>query len=278
MHIITDSAADFTREELDQLSVTCVPMQVIFGEESVSASELSSDTFWQRLLSGEIAKTSQPSPDAFLREFERYDEEILYVGVSSSLSGTIQSASIASSMLEHAKIHIVDTLSGAAGQKLLVMHACRLRDEGTLTAHEIAEELQQLRSRIHVYASLDTLENLARSGRISKAAASIGTLAQLKPIVRIAPETNGHVEVCGKAIGRHRAIDSVIKLIENHNIDGRFPIIPVYSYTPDNCAALIKKLQACGITVSEDLCSALGPTLATHIGPNAFGAAFVAAE
>jgi len=278
MHIITDSAADFTREELDQLSVTCVPMQVIFGEESVSASELSSDTFWQRLLCGEIAKTSQPSPDAFLREFERYDEEILYVGVSSSLSGTIQSASIASSMLEHAKIHIVDTLSGAAGQKLLVMHACRLRDEGTLTAHEIAEELQQLRSRIHVYASLDTLENLARSGRISKAAASIGTLAQLKPIVRIAPETNGHVEVCGKAIGRHRAIDSVIKLIENHNIDGRFPIIPVYSYTPDNCAALIKKLQACGITVSEDLCSALGPTLATHIGPNAFGAAFVAAE
>jgi len=278
MHIITASAADFTREELDQLSVTCVPMQVIFGEESVSASELSSDTFWQRLLCGEIAKTSQPSPDAFLREFERYDEEILYVGVSSSLSGTIQSASIASSMLEHAKIHIVDTLSGAAGQKLLVMHACRLRDEGTLTAHEIAEELQQLRSRIHVYASLDTLENLARSGRISKAAASIGTLAQLKPIVRIAPETNGHVEVCGKAIGRHRAIDSVIKLIENHNIDGRFPIIPVYSYTPDNCAALIKKLQACGITVSEDLCSALGPTLATHIGPNAFGAAFVAAE
>ena len=278
MHIITDSAADFTREELDQLSVTCVPMQVIFGEESVSASELSSDTFWQRLLCGEIAKTSQPSPDAFLREFERYDEEILYVGVSSSLSGTIQSASIASSMLEHAKIHIVDTLSGAAGQKLLVMHACRLRDEGTLTAHEIAEELQQLRSRIHVYASLDTLENLARSGRISKAAASIGTLAQLKPIVRITPETNGHVEVCGKAIGRHRAIDSVIKLIEKHNIDERFPVIPIYSYTPDNCAALIKKLQACGITVSEDLCSALGPTLATHIGPNAFGAAFVAAE
>jgi len=278
MHIITDSAADFTREELDQLSVTCVPMQVIFGEESVSASELSSDTFWQRLLSGEIAKTSQPSPDAFLREFERYDEEILYVGVSSSLSGTIQSASIASSMLEHAKIHIVDTLSGAAGQKLLVMHACRLRDEGTLTAHEIAEELQQLRSRIHVYASLDTLENLARSGRISKAAASIGTLAQLKPIVRIAPETNGHVEVCGKAIGRHRAIDSVIKLIEKHNIDERFPVIPIYSYTPDNCAALIKKLQACGIAVSEDLYSALGPTLATHIGPNAFGAAFVAAE
>lgn len=281
MHIITDSAADFTREELEQYNIACVPMQVIFGEESISAAALSLDSFWQNLLSGQIAKTSQPSPDAFLTEFESAqdnNEEIVYVGVSSTLSGTLQSATIAASMCERTSIHIVDTLTGAGGQKLLVLHACRLRDEGRLSAREIAEELNSLRSRIHVYASLDTLENLARSGRISKAAASIGTLAQLKPIVCITPETNGHIEVCGKAIGRHRAIDSVIKLIQKQKIDERFPILPIYSYTPDNCAALIKKLDACGISVSEEAYSALGPTLSTHVGPNAFGVAFVAAE
>ena len=281
MRIITDSAADFTREELDQLGITCVPMQVIFGEESVSAADLSPDIFWQRLLSGEIAKTSQPSPEAFLQEFEAAQaagEESIYIGVSSSISGTLQSATIAASMMENAKIHIVDTLSGAGGQKLLVLYACRLRDEGSMSACEIAEELNRLRSRIHVYASLDTLENLARSGRISKAAANIGTLAQLKPIVRIAPETNGHIEVCGKAIGRHRAIDSVTKLIQKQKIDERFPIIPLYSCNADNCAALIKKLQSCGIPAEEALLSALGPTLSTHVGPNVFGAAFVAAE
>lgn len=281
MRIITDSAADFTCEELAQYNISCVPMQVMFGQESASASDLPPDAFWRRLLSGEIAKTSQPSPDAFLREFEAAQaagEETVYVGVSSSISGTIQSATIASSMIEREIIHIVDTLTGAGGQKLLAMHACRLRDEGRLAAHEIAEELKKLRSRIHLYASLDTLDNLARSGRISKAAASIGTLAQLKPLVRITPETDGNIEVCGKAIGRHRAIDAVAKLITRHRIDDRFPVMPIYTYSPDNCAALVKKLKTFGVSVSENLYSALGPTLSTHIGPNAYGIVFVEAE
>ena len=91
-------------------------------------------------------------------------------------------------------------------------------------------------------AGLDTLENLARSGRISKAAANIGTLAQLKPLVRIAPETAGSIDVCGKAIGRHRAIDAVARMISQHRLDERYPVIPLYTHSSENCAALIKKL------------------------------------
>lgn len=281
MRIITDSAADFTREELEQNDVHCVPMQVIFGAESFSASALSAEEFWRRLLSGEIGKTSQPSPDAFLAEFEaaqRAGEEVVCIVVSSAISGTMQSAMIAASMLESARIHIVDSLSAAGGQKLLALRACQLRDQGRLTAAEIVGELTRLRSRVHVYAGLDTLENLARSGRISKAAANIGTLAQLKPLVRLTPETAGGVDVCGKAVGRHRAIDAVARMISQHRLDERYPVIPLYTHSIDNCAALIRKLQACGVAVSEHMASALGPTLATHIGAGAYGAAFVEAE
>ena len=281
MRIITDSTADFTREELEQNDVHCVPMQVIFGAESFSASALSAEEFWRRLLSGEIGKTSQPSPDAFLAEFEaaqRAGEEVVCIVVSSAISGTMQSAMIAASMLESARIHIVDSLSAAGGQKLLTLRACQLRDQGTKTAGEIAEELTRLRSRIHLYAGLDTLENLARSGRISKAAANIGMLAQLKPLVRLVPETAGSVDVCGKAVGRHRAIDAVARLIGKCRIDERFPVIPLYTHSSANCAALIKKLQLSGVTVSEHMASALGPTLATHIGAGAYGVAFVEAE
>lgn len=170
------------------------------------------------------------------------------------------------------------TDSAAGGQKLLALHACYLRDQGGMTAAEVAAELTRLRSRVHVYAGLDTPENLARSSRISKAAANIGTLAQLKPLVRLTPETAGSVDVCGKAIGRHRAIDAVARLIGQHRIDERFPVIPLYTHTSENCAALVKKLNACGIAASERMFSALGPTLATHIGPGAYSAAFVAAE
>lgn len=281
MRIITDSAADFTREELEQNDVRCVPMQVMFGTESFSAAALSGEEFWKRLLSGQIAKTSQPSPDAFLAEFEaaqKAGEEVVCIVVSSAISGTMQSAMIAASMLEFAGIHIVDSLSAAGGQKLLTLRACQLRDQGKKTAGETAEELTRLRSRIHLYAGLDTLENLARSGRISKAAANIGMLAQHKPLVRLVPETAGSVDVCGKAVGRHRAIDAVARLIGKCRIDERFPVIPLYTHSRENCAALIKKLQLSGVTVSEHMASALGPTLATHIGAGAYGVAFVEAE
>ena len=282
MRIITDSAADFSAEELLTYQVDRVPMQVMFGDESFTAGhDLPDDLFWKRLLSGEIGKTSQPSPDAFLSAFRKAaeaGEEIIYVGVSSAISGTLQSATIAASMLENAKIHIVDALTGSGAQKLLALHACHLRDEGKLSAQEIVRELEQLRSRVRLYASLDTLENLGRSGRISKAAASIGTLAQLKPIARLTPETEGHIEVCSKAIGRHRAIDSVAKLVLKHKIDERFPVIPLYTYCADNCHALLKKLRACGLTINDQLLTALGPTLGTHIGPNAYGVAFVSED
>lgn len=281
MRILTDSAADFTREELEQNGVRCIPMQVMFGTESFSAAALSGEEFWRRLLSGEIAKTSQPSPDAFLAEFEAAledGEEVVCVLVSSAISGTLQSAMIAASMLDTGRIHIVDSLSAAGRQKLLALHACHLRDQGKRTAEEIAAELTRLRSRVHIYAGLDTLANLARSGRISKAAANIGTLAQLKPLVRITPETAGRVDVCGKAIGRHRAIDAAARLVSRIRIDEHFPVIPLYTHQRENCAAFVKKLEACGIAADERMFSALGPMLATHIGADAYGVALVAAE
>lgn len=278
MRIITDSAADFSQAELDHYHIRCVPMQVMFGTESFSAAELSAEAFWQRLLSGEIAKTSQPSPEAFFTEFQaahRDGEDVVCIVVSSAISGTMQSAMIAASMLEEARIHIVDSLSATGGQKLLAMHACALRDRGCMSAAEIAGELTRLRSRICIYAGLDTLENLARSGRISKAAANIGTLAQLKPLVRITSEMPGLVDVFGKAIGRHRAIDAIARQIAGCAPDPRFPIIPLYSENSDNCAALIRKLCASGLQPDERMLSSLGPTLATHIGAGAYGAAFV---
>ena len=154
IRIITDSAADFTSGELKQLHLTAVPLQIVFGEDTYEDGvTLTPDIFWSRLTSGENPKTSQPSPEAFLTHFEAAKaagDSVLCVLLSSALSGTMQSAMIAASMLESAKIHIVDSLSAAGGQKLLVLHACQLREQGQLTAEEIAGALTRLRSRIHV--------------------------------------------------------------------------------------------------------------------------------
>ena len=105
MRIITDSAADMTQQELHCKDVKCVPMQVMFGEETFTAGQdLTDEQLWSRLLAGQIGKTSQPSPAAFLEAFEKIKaagEEAVCICVSSALSGTLQSAKLALSMLEY---------------------------------------------------------------------------------------------------------------------------------------------------------------------------------
>lgn len=280
MQIITDSAADFTREELSRYGVSCVPTGVIFGEDDyISSDELTEEELWRRSLAGERIRTSQPSPDTFMNIFRAAcsgGESAVYIGVSSALSGTLQSARLAASMLEDCRVYIVDSLCGAAAQKLLVLHACRLRDEGRLLAGELAERIEALRSRIRLYAGVNTLDNLARSGRIPKAVASIGSLARLKPLLEVTRE--GRIGLCGKAFGRHRAIETLAKKIASICIDSEHPVIPFYSYQKENCLALLRKLKELGVSADEALISAIGPAIGAHIGPDAYGVTFIEAE
>lgn len=276
MRIITDSAADFTPEELAEHSIHCVPTQVIFGQECCTPGvDLSCEAFWQRLVAGEKPTTSQPSPAAFLDAFNAAraedDDGAVCICISSGVSGTVQSALLAASMCDWEKLHVVDSLSGTAGQKLLVLEACRLRDEGH-TAAEIAQELNQLRRRVRLCAGLDTLEYLARSGRIPKALASLGALARLKPLVEVSPE--GRIGLCAKAFGRLRAIDTLAQRIARQVIDPKYPFIPLYSFDPANCRVLLEKLATLGVRATSSPC-AIGPSIGPHIGPGVFGAAFV---
>lgn len=280
MRIITDAAADFTLAESLAQDVHVVPTVVMLDGVSYQAGvELPEETFWQQVLSGAEVKTSQPAPEAFLREFEAAKaagEDAVCVCISGALSGTVQSARLAASMAEYDRIHIIDTLSGAAAQKLLVLYACRLRDEGLLKAREIGQKLEELRSRVRLFASLDTLDSLARSGRIPKAVASIGALTQLKPLLTV--NAAGSIVLCGKAFGRHRAVDGLANKIASLRRDDDYPVIPFYAHSRDNCRALIRKLNALGVAVDEKLLSALGPAIAGHIGQGAYGVAFVEAQ
>lgn len=276
MRMMTDAAADFSPEECAQYDVRCIPTGVMLDGETIPPEDWYSDSFWQRVLDGAVVKTSQPAPGVFQEAFEEAvnaGEEVLCINISSALSGTLQSARIAAAELESDLIHIVDSLTGAAAQKLLVLYACRLRDEGRLRAKEIAQKLEELRGRVRLFASLDTLDSLARSGRIPQALANLGELARLKPILTVNAE--GRIVLCDKAFGRSRAISKLAEKVAAMKIDPEFPVIPLFSYDPANCRALLNKLARLGVKVNEQLMSAIGPAIAGHIGPNAYGVVFV---
>lgn len=276
VRIITDSAADFTSAELEARCVTRVSMPVRFsGEVFYDGVDLTKEAFYARLEKGELPQTSQPSPETFRERFEAAraaGDEVVAVLISSALSGTFQGANFARSMLDDPDgVYIVDSKSASLGQRLLVDYAVRLRDGGR-SAREIAAAVEAAAPRVRFYAVVDTLKYLQRGGRLSRTAAAMGTLANLKPIIQL---PTGAVEVVGKAIGMRRAIDFVVDKVKKGNVDPDFPVYTVYSRDRANCDALLASLEKEGCAADPDLCFDLGPTIGAHIGPGACGAAFI---
>ena len=175
-------------------------------------------------------------------------------------------------MVDYDKIYLIDSLSATIGIRLLVEYAEKLIAEGTLSAAEIAEKIDALKSRIHICAAVDTLEYLSRGGRVSKAAAAVGEMAKLKPIITLTPE--GTVSVMGKCIGKNKAISFILKHLNEVTPDPDFPLYSAFTYGTDNAEKLEQKAAAEGLQFTDRL--QLGSTIGAHTGPGVFGFVYIA--
>ena len=278
VQIIVDSTADFSAMEIEKRKITCVPMTIAFGENQYTDGvDLTKEEFFVKLMNEkEFPKTSQPSPAKFVECFEEAKEngdDVVAILISSALSGTVQSAILAKDMVEHDGVYIIDSKSATLGIRLLVDRAVRMRDQGK-SAKEIADTLEELKGRIRLYAGLDTLEYLQKGGRISKAAASIGRLAGIKPIITI--DQDGKVAVCGKQRGNKHVYRQIIKYVEADMPDENYSVYFLYSADKKNCISFIQTLQKNGLDFGKIKTREIGPTIGSHIGPGAFGIVYIA--
>ncbi len=269
VRIITDTSSEITQEEAKKYNIDVVPMYINFSNQVLKDGiELSKDDFYKRMLE-DTPKTSQPSPSDFLpffTEAANTGDEIVAVLLSSALSGTCQSAEIAAEMTG-CKLYFIDSLCASYAQKILLLEAIKLRDEGR-NAAEITQILLELRKRVTILAALDTLEYLYKGGRLTRLEAGLGTAAKLKPIITI--QSDGTVGVIGKALGKSKAMHHIQKKLQEFGMDPAFPVYAVYSCTDSNCRELIKKID-----LSHPIYANIGATIGTHIGPGAFGLIFV---
>jgi len=278
IRIITDSAADFEPQELEKLNIACIPLSVRFGErEYQENTELSKEQFYELLLKGEdLPQTSQASPQILLDLFDnavRCGDEAIYFTLSSALSGTYQSAVMAKNLTDSPLCHVVDSLNATGGQRMILEYAAKLRDEGK-TACQIVEATEALRSRIVLYACIDTLEYLYKGGRISQTVYKLGTLANIKPIITV--EHDGGIGIPAKAMGMRKGMDFLCKQAEARPADPKFPFYVMYTNNRSVAETLASRLEASGITVPEDRIIQVGAAIGSHIGPDACGLVYVA--
>lgn len=273
VHILCDSSADLTIEEIREMGLLYVPIPVIFGNKSYAEGiNITKDEFYEKLAHQLIyPTTSQPSPAEFLKFFQQAKaagDEIIAILIPEALSGTYQNAALAKDMADYEHIHLIDSNSIAAASRILLEEAVRLRDSGA-GCQEIISGIEEIKGKTYVFAALDTLENLYRGGRLTKAQTGIGEFAGIKPVVSLSED--GSVTLAHKSLGRSKACAKIIKELASIPMNTNYPLYFIYSNDDSNLNQMRSKLDKAGFDYGDIKAFNIGPTIGTHIGAGAFG-------
>ena len=280
MKIVTDCAADLSAEELEQLGILQAPLFINFPEGEVSATEISADDFYNRLeaMRPAIPTTAQPSAGIFAdlyRKIAEKDKEILSIHVSSGLSGTINSAHDGGGQAaSEANVRYWDTLTLSGGERFQVM-AAALAIKAGWAINVVEERLKKIREKAEVIYTLDTLEYLARGGRIGRVKALAGALLNLKPVIRV--DTDGKYSTVSTGRTLSKSMTAITEYLYN-----KYENTPLWATVLHGRFA--EKAEILRSELSEKLSIAkmeirrISPVLGVHTGPGIVGVAVVPME
>ena len=280
MKIVTDCAADMSAEELERLEVTQAPLFIQFPDGEVNATEISADEFYNRLeaMRPAIPTTAQPSSGIFAelyRKIGQMEKNILSIHISSGLSGTINAARDGGEQVKlEANVSYWDTLSLSGGERFQVM-AAALASRANWAAHSIHERLEKIREKTEVIYTLDTLEYLARGGRIGRVKAIAGALLNLKPVIRVDSDGKYSTIATGRTIGK--SINSIADHLFSKYAHTPVWVTVLHGRFAEKAEILTSELKT-KLNIVRLETTRISPVLGVHTGPGIVGAAVVPME
>jgi DegV family protein with EDD domain len=278
--IVTDTTSNLPPEVTRNLPIYTLPLQVIWGENTYrDGIDITADQFYERLkIEKLLPTTSQPSPAVFRDLYIKLLEEgydILTITISSKLSGTYDSAFQARNMLPGPRIELVDSLSTSLAMGFHVLTAARAAAQGA-TLSEVKAIAEQARDHSGVLFVVKTLDNLHRGGRIGGAAAFVGTMLNLKPILEV---RDGRIEAVEKVRTSAKAIDRLLDIFEARAKADHCPIriSTLYTDNPHEAEVLLNRAkERFALTdISDAFVGRVSPVLGVHTGPGALGIAYL---
>ena len=275
--IFADSTSDLPKELIEKNNISIIPLYVIFKDEIYKDNvNIDQEGLYKKVNElNMLPKTSAPSPKDFIDAFKPYVEagqDILYIGLSSKLSTTIQNANIAKQEFPNANIEIVDSLNLSTSIGLLVMKACDFRKKG-MNVQEISTKIQELTSKVRTTFIVDTLDYLHKGGRCSALQNLLGTAFKIKPIVRV---VDGKLTVGQKFRGnKNKATNLIFKeVIKNiNNIDTKRIFIG-HSQGKEHIEYLKEQLLKSTNIKNIYLVNA-GCVISSHCGPGTIGLFYI---
>jgi DegV family protein with EDD domain len=271
--VVLDSTADFPDAPERYPNFRVVPLYVRFGDESFKDYvEIDPQRFYERLTTTpELPTTSQPTPADFLAVYEELApdyEHILSLQISSTLSGTFASAQSAAELLGGDKVRVIDTRTVSASLALLAIGVQQRLDRGTTDA-EIDAFVEEYGRTHHLLFTVNTLEYLAKGGRIGKAAAFAGNLLNVKPILTI---RDGEVVPLKRVRGNHKAFQEFKSIFESTSTDTPHLQVGIaHAAAPERMEALRKLVRDVRPQAEIEMATTLGAVVGTHAGPGTVG-------
>lgn len=275
--VFTDSTHDLSKELIEKNNISVVPLYVNFNDEVYKDGEnIDYKLLYKKVKElGVLPKTSAPSPSDFYNAFKPFIDEgydIVYVGLSSMISTTVQSAKIASEDFSD-NIKIIDSLNLATGVGILALTICDLIEDG-LSIEEIEKEIiENYRDKVRTSFVIDTMEYLHKGGRCSALTSLLGTALRIKPIIAV---NDGKLDVAKKARGKRDKIANIMKeeLINNKDSIDTKRFFVTHSEC-DEVAKQIKNDLLKNTDIEEVYITNTGSIISSHCGPGTLGLVYL---
>ncbi|MBD5542071.1 MAG: DegV family protein [Lachnospiraceae bacterium] len=283
--MVTDTSADLPASYLKENNIEVLSLAyTIDGDTYTWENPMDEHEFYTRMRKGSMPTTSQVNIGDAEKVFEKLietEDEILCISFSSGLSGTYNSTAVAAQNVCEAhpdkKIRVVDSKAASLGQGLMVDFALRMQKEGK-SMDETADYLEQnLKHFVHVF-TVDDLNHLYRGGRVSRATAFVGTLANIKPILHVDDE--GHLINIGKVRGRKKALIELVNLMEQKigdHIGENKKVFISHGDSPEDAEFVADEVKK-RFGIDSFLMNYVGPTIGAHSGPGTIALFFFGNE
>ena len=283
--IITDSSCDLGINFIEENNIELIPLLLNLDGETIKddlGKILGYREFYEKLRAGSMPSTSQINIYTFEEKFkELLDEgyEILYIGLSSALSGTFNSANMArNNILEenpNAKIAVVDSISVSMGLGMLIKKACKMIEEGKMI-EDIVQWIEENKNKVIHAILVDDLKHLKRGGRVSASTAAVGSILNIKPLLKL--NNSGAVEAAEKIKGKKKALKRLASIVKEKAINIENEILYIMHGDALEEAEYLKETILQELNFKEVKIEYIGTVIGTHGGPGTIAAVFFGDE